>query len=153
MYKCNQFFVICINIRIRNSLLSMAKSIKIPFLTCSGILITCILAISLQIILFSPISPGLVEPLPPSFTLSGLSNGKLQEVTKLGEGLLKQPEDVAIDKLGILYTATRDGCIQRLHKNGTWDTWWQIDSDSLLGLITTEAGDLIVCDANKVIIN
>lgn len=70
---------------------------------------------------------------------------------KLGEGALAGPEDVAIDKNGALYTATRDGYIKRLHKNGTLENWWKLDSDSLLGLAITEDGDLIVCDAEEVI--
>lgn len=52
--------------------------------------------------------------------------------------------------MGVLYTATRDGYIKRLHRNGTWDTFWHTDSDGLLGLTITAAGDIVVCDANKV---
>ncbi|KAI3443537.1 hypothetical protein Pfo_000202 [Paulownia fortunei] len=126
----------------------MARTLKDHLITCSGIFMACALAVALQIVFFSP-SPGALEIPPPSSVLPALSNGKLQEVIKLGEGLLKQPEDVAIDKLGVVFTATRDGCIKRLHKNGTWENWWQIDSDGLLGLTTTAAGDLIVCDAEK----
>ncbi|KAK6131779.1 hypothetical protein DH2020_034475 [Rehmannia glutinosa] len=123
----------------------MARTLKHHLLTCSVILV---LAIAFQVIFFSP-SPGALHIPTPSSVLSVPSNGKLQEVIKLGEGLLKQPEDVAIDKMGVVYTATRDGYIKRLHKNGTWENWWQIESDGLLGLTTTAAGDLIVCDANK----
>lgn len=72
---------------------------------------------------------------------------------KLGEGQLKQPEDVTIDKNGILYTVTRDGSVKRLHTNGTWENWWKIESPGLLGITTTAAGDLIVCDAEQVIYN
>ncbi|KAL9153932.1 hypothetical protein ABFS82_10G080500 [Erythranthe guttata] len=91
---------------------------------------------------------GALDIPPPSSVLAAPSNGKLQEVIKLGEGVLKQPEDVAVDKLGVLYTATRDGFIKRLHKNGTLENWRQINSDALLGLTVTAAGDLIVCDAD-----
>ncbi|KAG8376241.1 hypothetical protein BUALT_Bualt09G0042600 [Buddleja alternifolia] len=115
-------------------------------ITFSGIFIVCLLGVALQVIVFSPISPITLEIPQPSSTLS---NGKLQEVIKLGEGLLKEPEDVAIDKAGVVYTATRDGWIKRLHKNGTCENWWHIDSDGLLGLTITAAGDLIVCDVEK----
>ncbi|KZV26446.1 adipocyte plasma membrane-associated protein-like [Dorcoceras hygrometricum] len=73
----------------------------------------------------------------------------MQEVIRLGEGLLDKPEDIAIDKDGILYTATRDGWIRRLHKNGTWESWWHVESEGLLGLTVTQAGDVIVCDAEN----
>ncbi|KAL7136876.1 hypothetical protein ABFS83_10G059200 [Erythranthe nasuta] len=129
----------------------MAKTIKKSLMkfTCSGVLLACTLPIALQIIFLSLESPsGALEIPPPSSVLAAPSNGKLQEVIKLGEGVLKQPEDVAVDKLGVLYTATRDGFIKRLHKNGTLENWRQINSDALLGLTVTAAGDLIVCDAD-----
>jgi len=72
-------------------------------------------------------------------------------VIKLGEGFLKQPEDVCVDKNGVLYTATRDGWIKRMVRNGNWENWKHIDSSSLLGITTSKDGGLIVCDATKVI--
>ena len=69
---------------------------------------------------------------------------------KLGEGFLENPEDVCVDKNGILYTATREGWIKRLHRNGSWENWRKIDSNALLGITTTKAGSLIVCDGEKV---
>lgn len=73
---------------------------------------------------------------------------------KLGEGMLKQPEDVFIDQKGVLYTATRDGWIKRLHKNGTLENWKKIhNKHTLLGLIKTKSGDLIVCDTEEVFIH
>jgi len=71
-------------------------------------------------------------------------------VIKLGEGFLKQPEDVCFDKNGVLYTATRDGWIKRMVRNGNWENWKHIDSSSLLGITTSKDGGLIVCDASKV---
>ncbi|KAL5174038.1 Feruloyl CoA ortho-hydroxylase 1 [Glycine soja] len=45
-----------------------------------------------------------------------------RNIIKLGEGLLKEPEDVGVDKEQILYTATRDGWIKRLRRNnGKWE--------------------------------
>lgn len=118
-------------------------------ITFSRIIIVCVVAVALQLI-FSPSSyPIYLETPPPSSLSPAPSNGKLQDVIKLGEGLLKQPEDVALDENGVLYTVTRDGSVKRLHRNGTWENWWQIQSPSLLGITTTAAGDLIVCDADE----
>lgn len=64
---------------------------------------------------------------------------------------MDKPEDVCIDKNGTLYTATRDGWIKRLHRNGSWEDWRRIESEALLGLTITKHGSLIVCDAEKVI--
>ncbi|KAG5014341.1 hypothetical protein JHK82_020025 [Glycine max] len=72
-------------------------------------------------------------------------------IIKLGEGLLKEPEDVGVDKEQILYTATRDGWIKRLRRNnGKWENWKHIDSHTLLVIATAKEGGLIVCDTSKV---
>lgn len=116
-------------------------------ITLITILVSAI-AITLQVFFFSPISPDLLElpPSPPFFS----PNNHLQKTIKLGEGILKQPEDVFMDQKGVLYTATRDGWIKRLHKNGTLENWKKIHNrDTLLGLIITRGGDLIVCDTEE----
>ncbi|XP_022036210.2 protein STRICTOSIDINE SYNTHASE-LIKE 5, partial [Helianthus annuus] len=74
----------------------------------------------------------------------------LQGVIKLGEGILNKPEGLCVDRKGVLYTATRDGWVKRLHTNGTCENWKKIhDRDTLLGLTVTKAGDLVVCDAEQ----
>ncbi|CAH1432067.1 unnamed protein product [Lactuca virosa] len=111
-------------------------------------ILVSVLAITLQVFFHSPISPDPLQlpPSPPFFT----PNNHLQRVIKLGEGMLKQPEDVFIDQKGVLYTATRDGWIKRLHKNGTLENWKKIhNKNTLLGLIITKSGDLIVCDTEE----
>lgn len=120
-------------------------------LVFSSFLVVSLLAISLQVFFFSPISPKILEipSASKSFTATFTSNSYLQRVIKLGEGYLDRPEDVAVDKTGILYTATRDGWIKRLHKNGTWESWKYIGSHSLLGLTVSAAGYVIVCDAEE----
>ncbi|KAK3213374.1 hypothetical protein Dsin_018080 [Dipteronia sinensis] len=121
---------------------------------CSGFLVACLLAFTLQIIFFSPISPDLLELPPPSSSASHLlpTNTHLQRVIKLGEGYLKDPEDVCVNSNGVLYTATRDGWVKRLHKNGTWQDWKFIDTThALLGITTTMENELIVCDAEKLL--
>ncbi|KAJ9547951.1 hypothetical protein OSB04_020494 [Centaurea solstitialis] len=114
----------------------------------TSILLVSVLAIALQVFFFSPISPDLLElpPSPPLFT----PNNHLQGVTKIGEGILKKPEDVCVDQYGMLYTATRDGWIKRLPANGTWEDWKKIhNKDTLLGLIITRVGDVVVCDTEE----
>lgn len=69
---------------------------------------------------------------------------------KLGEGFVRAPEDVCLDKEGTIYTATRNGWIKRLHRNGSGENWKMIDSNTLLGITLTKEGDLVVCDAEKV---
>ncbi|XP_058759266.1 protein STRICTOSIDINE SYNTHASE-LIKE 4-like isoform X1 [Vicia villosa] len=110
----------------------------------STLVLTSLLALTVQVFYFSPIDPLLFEPTP---SVSSSKNNQLQNLIKLGEGFLKQPEDVCVDKEGILYTATRDGWIKRLVRNGNWENWKHIDSSSLLGITTSKDGGLIVCDA------
>lgn len=70
---------------------------------------------------------------------------------KLGEGVVNYPEDVAVDRNGVVYTAARDGWIMRLQNNGTWENWKLIRSQTLLGMTATkEKNNLIVCDSDKV---
>ncbi|KAJ7979233.1 Strictosidine synthase [Quillaja saponaria] len=105
------------------------------------------LAFTIQIFFFSPISPDTLELPTASPSLLPINN-QLQKVIKLGEGLLKDPEDVCVDKEGTLYTATRDGWIRRLQRNGNWENWNMINSHTLLGITTTQGG-LIVCDSEQ----
>ncbi|GMN52974.1 hypothetical protein TIFTF001_022118 [Ficus carica] len=109
----------------------------------------CFLAISLQVLFFSPISPDILE-LPPASSAFP-PNNKLQGVIKLGEGFLDGPEDIAVDKeCSVIYTATRDSWLKRLHKNGSWETWKRLEGHTLLGITTSEeSGVLVVCDTEK----
>ncbi|XP_057969297.1 protein STRICTOSIDINE SYNTHASE-LIKE 4-like [Malania oleifera] len=128
---------------------SKLKQYSVP--ACLSFLLVCLLASTLQVFFFSPISPDPLQ-LPPPFSPSSLpTNTLLQGVIKIGEGLVEDPEDVCVDgEKGILYAATRDGWIKRLHmKNGTWENWKMIGGRTLLGITTTAAGDLLVCDTEK----
>lgn len=109
------------------------------------------MAITLQVYFFSPLSSPQVLRLPVESLSHSLPppNNRLQEVEKIGEGNLKNPEDISVDKEGILYTATRDGWIKRLLKNGSLEDWKWINSSSLLGITTTSTGDLLVCDTDE----
>lgn len=75
-----------------------------------------------------------------------------QRVEKLGDGVLENPEDVCVDDVGLIYTATRDGWIKRMHKNGSWENWKLVGGSNLLGLTISIDGDVLVCDAVKVLI-
>lgn len=111
----------------------------------------CLVAVALQVYLFSPLSSPQLLYFPPESLLNSIlpPNTHLQEVIKIGEGLVKDPEDVCVDKDGILYTASRDGWIKRLHKNGTLENWKWINSSTLLGITATATGDIIVCDTQE----
>ncbi|XP_057836955.2 protein STRICTOSIDINE SYNTHASE-LIKE 4 [Cryptomeria japonica] len=106
----------------------------------------CLVAWLLQIIAYSPISLG------PSIFQSDykseghfVKNNVLQSVEKLGEGFLYGPEDLAVDSNGLIYTATQDGWIKRMHPNGSWEEWKEVGG-SLLGLTVSKSGHIIVCD-------
>ncbi|KAI7740360.1 hypothetical protein M8C21_009433, partial [Ambrosia artemisiifolia] len=108
------------------------------------------LAVTLQVFFYSPLSPDILE-LPHDHSSHLFApNNDLQKVIKIGEGILNKPEGLCLDQKGMLYTATRDGWIKRLHTNGTCENWKKIhDRDTLLGLIVTKAGDLVVCDTEE----
>ncbi|RVX05555.1 Protein strictosidine synthase-like 5 [Vitis vinifera] len=98
-------------------------NLNICMRTSSTVILACILASALQIFLFSPISPDLLQlPQPSSAAL--LTNKKLQEVAKIGEGLLDKPEDVLME---------RAYCIQPQE----------------MGVTPTRTGGIIVCDIEK----
>ncbi|KAG8099383.1 hypothetical protein GUJ93_ZPchr0013g36960 [Zizania palustris] len=73
-----------------------------------------------------------------------------QNMEKIGEGRLSSPEDVYVDGGGALYTATRDGWVQRMHANGSWEQWGFVGGTGLLGVAPSAAdGAMLVCDADK----
>ncbi|KAL5728573.1 hypothetical protein ACHQM5_001642 [Ranunculus cassubicifolius] len=126
----------------------LLSKLKSPVILASLVL----LALLVQIFLFSPISSPQVLQLPPLEIVSRPAypwNNELQKVTKLGERILTKPEDVVIDENGLLYTATRDGWIKMMHKNGSWENWKYLATDSMLGITTSSTpGYFIVCDAS-----
>uniref|UniRef100_A0A0D6QWS7 Strictosidine synthase conserved region domain-containing protein n=1 Tax=Araucaria cunninghamii TaxID=56994 RepID=A0A0D6QWS7_ARACU len=117
------------------------------------IVLSLLFAWVLQLIVFSPISPN-PEIFLPDYKREGpfAENSLLQSVEKLGEGLLKGPEDTAVDSKGMIYTATHDGWIKRMHANGSWEDWKKIGG-SPLGLTVAKSGNIIVCDARTGLLN
>ncbi|KAL6274374.1 hypothetical protein ACE6H2_025066 [Prunus campanulata] len=115
----------------------------------TSFVLACLLAFTLQIYFSSPISPVSLHLPPPSSAPRLPKNNILQKVTKLGDGLLLKPEDVDVDKEGTIYTATRDGWIKRLHKNGNWENWKRVNTDTVLGITITEEGDVVACDTEE----
>ncbi|KAK3125678.1 hypothetical protein QOZ80_7BG0608310 [Eleusine coracana subsp. coracana] len=80
-------------------------------------------------------------------------NNLLQRLEKLGEGQLDAPEDVYVDAAagGAIYTATRDGWIQRMRPgaNASWERWRFVGGTGLLGIAPSADGTMFVCDADK----
>ncbi|KAI9123209.1 hypothetical protein K1719_006098 [Acacia pycnantha] len=115
---------------------------------CLSLVLMGVLALAVQVLYFSPIDPIIILERPPKASPFAVNN-HLQSVTKLGEGILKDPEDVCVDKHGTLYTASRDGWILRLHRNGSWEHWKNIHSRTMLGITVTTQGAVVVCDSDK----
>ncbi|KAL6598223.1 hypothetical protein ACP70R_046388 [Stipagrostis hirtigluma subsp. patula] len=105
-------------------------------------------ALALHVAVNCPIQPLPSPRRPPS---PYPPNNLLQRVEKLGEGLLKGPEDVYVDAAagGTLYTAARDGWLHRMHPNGTWERWRFVGGDGLLGIFPSADGSMLVCDSTK----
>lgn len=93
-----------------------------------------------------PVPSHRPPPTPPP-------NNLLQRLEKLGEGALDAPEDVYVDAAagGALYTATRDGWLQRMMhpNNGSWERWRFVGGTGLLGVAPSADGTMLVCDADK----
>ncbi|XP_051214972.1 uncharacterized protein [Lolium perenne] len=113
--------------------------------------VTTVVWLAVHVALNSPIQP-VPSPPPPAarYTPSSLLHGLALE--KLGEGrLIQGPEDVYVDAAagGTVYTATRDGWLQRMHPNGSWEQWRFVGGTGLLGIAPSADGSMLVCDAHK----
>ncbi|XP_008459921.1 protein STRICTOSIDINE SYNTHASE-LIKE 4-like isoform X2 [Cucumis melo] len=112
-----------------------------------------VVAVWMQIMLFCPISPDSDSVIElPSSSLTPL-NKELQKLVKLGEGFVKDAEDVCVDEsAGIVYVGSRNGWINRLHPNGSWENWKNAHSQTLLGLAPSPSNHqwgILVCDTQK----
>ncbi|VAH43874.1 unnamed protein product [Triticum turgidum subsp. durum] len=109
--------------------------------------VAVVLSLAVHVAFHCPIQP---LPSPPSPARLP-PNNLLQGLEKLGEGRLSGPEDVYIDAAagGTLYTATRDGWLQRMQPNGSWEQWRFVGGTDLLGIAPSADGSMLVCDAHK----
>lgn len=126
-----------------------AMDLFINRLTASILGAGCLVAWFLQLIAHSPISPNPLI-LQHGYKREGpfARNNVLQAVEKLGTGVLDRPEDTAVDSRGLIYTATHDGWIKRMHLNGSWEDWKMVGF-APLGLTVTKSGDVLVCVPNQ----
>ncbi|KAK1678891.1 hypothetical protein QYE76_039739 [Lolium multiflorum] len=110
--------------------------------------VAVIVSLAVHVALNSPIQP---VPSPPPPAARYTPNNLLQGLEKLGEGLLREPEDVYVDAAdgGTVYTATRDGWLQRMRLNGSWEQWRFVGGTGLLGIAPSADGGMLVCDADK----
>jgi len=122
-------------------------------LTASILGAGCLVAWFLQLIALSPISPNPLI-LQHAYKREGpfAHNDVLQSVEKLGEGVLDRPEDTAVDNRGLIYTASHDGWIKRMHLNGSWEAWKMVGVGAL-GLTVSRSGDVLVCMPNQGVLN
>ncbi|KAM0927126.1 hypothetical protein ACQ4PT_003221 [Festuca glaucescens] len=107
-----------------------------------------VVSLAVHVVLNCPIQP---VPSPPLPAACYPPNNLLQGLVKLGEPGLIAPEDVYVDAAagGTLYTATRDGWLQRMHPNGSWEQWRFVGGTGLLGIAPSADGSMILCDAHK----
>lgn len=110
--------------------------------------VAVVVSLAVHVALNSPIQPVPSQP-PPAARYR--PNNLLQGLEKLGEGRLSGPEDVYVDAAagGTVYTATRDGWLQRMHPNGSWEHWRFVGGTGLLGIAPSADGTMLVCDADK----
>ncbi|CAI0401979.1 unnamed protein product [Linum tenue] len=115
----------------------------------AGFAIACSAAFTLHVFFFSPISPDALHlPSPSSIP----SNKELQNVRRVGEeGVIEGPEDLFVDKGGVIHTIGRDGWVRRMqiHGDGCWERWKQIHSYSALGITPSNhaTAGVLIADA------
>ncbi|WVZ66681.1 hypothetical protein U9M48_015870 [Paspalum notatum var. saurae] len=110
--------------------------------------LAAVASLAAHVALNCPIQP-VPSPRPPP---TPAPNNLLQRLEKLGEGALDAPEDVYVDAAagGALYTATRDGWLQRMRPgNASWERWRFLGGTGLLGITPSADGAMLVCDADK----
>jgi sugar lactone lactonase YvrE len=112
-----------------------------------------LVAALLAAIELSPVDPLAWEP-PPAPPLAGVTaaNVELRRVERVGEGMVRGPEDVELDAAGRVYAGTEDGRIVRLtrHPGGgeTAETFARTGGRPF-GLHFAAGGDLVVCDGRR----
>ncbi|EAZ04694.1 hypothetical protein OsI_26852 [Oryza sativa Indica Group] len=110
-------------------------------------------SLAVHVALHCPVQPVGPPPARPAAAGAGdrvPPNNLLQNLEKLGEGMLRAPEDVYVDNAGgEVFTATRDGWVRRMRANGSWERWGLVGGTGLLGVAPSADGAMLVCDADK----
>uniref|UniRef100_A0A0E0I3L0 Strictosidine synthase conserved region domain-containing protein n=1 Tax=Oryza nivara TaxID=4536 RepID=A0A0E0I3L0_ORYNI len=110
-------------------------------------------SLAVHVALHCPVQPVSPPPARPAAAGAGdrvPPNNLLQNLEKLGEGMLRAPEDVYVDNAGgEVFTATRDGWVRRMRANGSWERWGLVGGTGLLGVAPSADGAMLVCDADK----
>ncbi|KAM0908942.1 hypothetical protein ACQ4PT_015126 [Festuca glaucescens] len=130
----------------------MKSSCWWPLMTPGGLISTAVVAVAVWLVIQVMLNcPTELFSSPPPPSASYPPNNILQRLQKLGEGQLSGPEDVYVDVAagGTLYTATRDGWLQRMQPNGSWEHWRFVGGTALLGIAPSADGSMLVCDADK----
>jgi sugar lactone lactonase YvrE len=95
----------------------------------------------------SPIDPVAYEPPPrPALTGALAPNERLASAELLAVGKLDGPEDVEVDKQGLVFTGTEDGRVVRVEPDGTVVTI-ATTGGRPVGIAMAPDGNLIVADA------
>jgi len=105
----------------------------------------------------SPIDPASIDlPHPPQRLGVFAHNNRLQNAHKLGSGLISNPEDLAVDSQGRLYTGSGDGWIKRISFVDNLDVLvenWTYVGGRPLGLAFGIHGELLVCEPSQGLLN
>ena len=116
----------------------------------AAILIAISLAIAHTALLsLSPLDNPLpvILPSPPPASGAFSPNFLLLGTTKIGQHLLPQPEDVAVDSLGQIYVSCADGWIKRIDPSTHLvQNWTLIDGGRPVGLAIGLHDELLVCE-------
>eukprot|EP00249_Psilotum_nudum_P007681 c20745_g1_i2 orf=910-1374(-) len=110
-------------------------------------------AVWIQLVKQSAIDP-LPLLLPPLPVAEGpyAPNSILQLTEKVGDGLLRGAEDIAVDREGVIYTATRDGWVKRIWPNGSVEDFKYVGGN-VLGVAIGNHGEVLVCETVKGLLN
>jgi len=110
-------------------------------------LLAIIVLIAIFLLLPAPINPIAYNP-PPKPELKGVlaPNNLLLKAELLALGKINGPEEVAVDKKGLVYGGTEEGRIMRLFPDGKMETFAETKGRPL-GLQFDQNDNLIVCDA------
>lgn len=98
-------------------------------------------------------------PFPPKLEGVFAPNTLLQGISKIGEGLLPGPEDLAFDaKTGLMYAACGDGWIKRITITHVLDGNYKVENwryvgGRPLGIVMGNHGELLVCDPFQGLLN